>query len=78
MELQLDFPSVAATRCHRRLWDQTNWNKYEAIFKIFGKPYTPKSPSEALILATTISKTFQCAIDQAVPIITPQERCAAW
>jgi hypothetical protein len=45
MELRLDFPSVAApTRCPRRLWDQTNWDKYdEAIFKFLGKPCTPKS-----------------------------------
>jgi hypothetical protein len=80
MELRLDFPCVAAaTRRPRRLWDQTNWNKYdEAIFKSFGKPCTPKLPSSALSLATTISKTFQYAIDQAVPIITPKGRCAAW
>jgi hypothetical protein len=52
MESRLDLPSVAAaTRRPRRLWDQTNWNKYaEAIFKFLGKPCTPKSPSEALIL----------------------------
>jgi hypothetical protein len=79
MELRLDFPGVAATRRPRRLWDQTNWNKYdETIFKFLGKRCTPKSPSEALSLAATVSKTFQYAIDQAVPIITPKGRCTAW
>jgi hypothetical protein len=80
MELRLDFPCVAAaTRRPQRLWDQTNWNKYdEAIFKFLGKPCTPESLCEALSLDTTISKTFQYAIDQAIPIITPKGRCVAW
>jgi hypothetical protein len=75
----INTPISPTTRCHRRLWEKTNWDKYDKIIlESLKNPSQPKSALDVAMLAVSIAEILQKAINLAVPSITPKRRSVAW